>query len=259
MNRRDFFLGAALSTTGLAFGNDSQKDNPRSFILLETFYAENKDKRDKLAQKFDSELIPLRHEIGFNKVGIFTLHDELMKNEKDASLAKFNSAVFVLQGTDSADLLLNYQDYSMRKASLFNLVDDLDFIDEEIVAMRAFPSVPEITAPYDNAERILQLRTYNSPNYDRNAMKEAMFEEGELDLFKNSGMLPVFFGKTLIGSMAPNITYMLSFPNNAARVEGWKKFVQSDGWKKMSSDPRYARTATRIRNLFLKPTQNSEI
>lgn len=259
MNRRDFFLGVALSTTGITLGSDSQTDNPRSFILLEIFYAEDKDKRDKLAQKFDSKLILLRHEIGFQKVGIFTLHDELMKNEKDPSLAKFNSAVFVVQATDSADLLLNYQDCSMRKASLFNLVNDLDFIDEEIVAMRSFPSVPGITTPYDNEERVLQLRTYNSPNYDRNAMKEAMFEEGELDLFKNSGMLPVFFGRTLIGSMAPNITYMLSFPNNEARLEGWKKFIQSDGWKKMSSDPRYAHTATRIRNLFLKPTPNSEI
>jgi len=72
-------------------------------------------------------------------------------------------------------------------------------------------------------------------------------------------MLPVFMGGALFGSWSPNLTYMLSFPNDEARRAGWKKFVTSPEWKKLSSDPTYARTATRIRNLFLKPSPKSQI
>ena len=81
----------------------------------------------------------------------------------------------------------------------------------------------------------------------------------ELDLFRRSGMAPVFFGSALFGSMAPNVTYMLSFENDEKRREGWGNFVNSDEWKTKSKDPQYERTATRIRNLFLKPSKNSEI
>ncbi len=232
---------------------------PQNYIIIETFFTTGKEKRDALAAKFDKELIPQRHAAGFEKVGVFTINDELMKNEKGYDADKYDGAVFVVQGTTSTELLLNYQDICAGVSTLFNLDDDLDFIDEEVVALRSFPSVPAIDVPNSNEERVIQLRTYNSPNYDRNIAKQAMFEDGELELFRNSGMIPVFFGRAVFGSMAPNVTYMLSFKDDEARREGWSKFVNSEGWKKLSKDPKYARTATRIRNLFLSPTPNSEI
>jgi len=237
---------------------DSAPD-AQNYIVLEFFFAQNKEKRDALAAKFDAELIPLRHEIGFDKIGIFTVHDELMKNERGYDAEKFDGVVFTVQQTSSPDLLLSYQDISVKTASKFNLSDDLDFVDEEIIALRCFPSVPKIEVPNTNEGRVLQLRTYNSPNYERNLAKQAMFEDAELQIFRNSGMDPVFFGRTVFGSMAPNVTYMLSFKDDEARREGWSKFVNSDEWKTLSKDPKYSRTATRIRNLFLTPTPNSEI
>lgn len=234
-------------------------ESPVDYIVLETFYAANQDKRDALAKKFDELLIPQRRKAGFKTVGVLTINDELMRDEKGYDANRFDVAVFVAQNASSADLVLNFQDVCAGISTLFNTEDDLDFIDEEIVALRSFPSVPSISKPYNNEGRVIQLRTYNSPNYDRNIAKQAMFEEGELKLFRDSGMEPVFFGRALFGSMAPNVTYMLSFKDDEARREGWKTFVNSEGWKKLSADPKYARTATRIRNLFLKPTPNSEI
>lgn len=234
-------------------------EKAQNYIILETFFTTSNEKRDALAKKFDAELIPLRHEIGFEKVGVFTVNHDLMEGDRGYDAEKFDGAVFVVQETSSIELLLNYQDISAKTATKFNLDDDLDFVDEEIVALRAFPSVPSINVPNSNEGRVLQLRTYNSPNYERNIMKEAMFEDGELEIFLKSGMEPVFFGRSLFGSMAPNVTYMLSFESDEARREGWSKFVGSDEWKKMSADPKYERTATRIRNLFLNPTANSDI
>ena len=273
MERREFITAASL--VGLAAAAQTAKAdlivprkaresqgsdaNAQRYVLLEIFYTSSKDKRAALAEKFDKELIAQRHEIGFAKVGVFTVNDELMANERGYDAAKYDGAVFVVQETSSVELLLNYQRRQADLEQKFNLSEDLDFVDEEVVALRAFVSQPKIDVPNTNPERVLQLRTYNSPNYERNFCKESMFEDGELELFRKSGMAPVFFGNALFGSWVPNVTYMLSFPNDDARREGWGKFVGSDEWKKMSKDPKYARTATRIRNLFLRPTANSEI
>ncbi|MCF0234570.1 MAG: NIPSNAP family protein, partial [Thermoguttaceae bacterium] len=135
-----------------------------------------------------------------------------------------------------------------------------DFVDEEIVVLRSFPTQPKITVPTKSDERVIQLRTYNSPNYERNAAKEKMFDvRGELDLFRRCQMAPVFFGRALFGSMAPNVTYMLSFPNDDIRKKGWGEFGGSAEWKEMSGEEEFKNTATRIRNLFLKPSEKSQI
>ncbi|MDO5308074.1 MAG: NIPSNAP family protein [Planctomycetia bacterium] len=280
MERRDFITSAvvgglaATATTARAdliipgrtrterrarpVGEVVEEKQDSSYILLEFFYAETLEKRNVLAKHFDAELIPLRQSLGFSNIGVFTFHDELMANER-GDYGKYANAVFVAQETYSSELLLNYQKLSAKNAPVFNLSDDLEFVDEEIIALKSFVSQPHIDKPNSNPERLLQLRTYNSPNYERNVKKEGMFEDGELDLFRRCGMAPVFFGSALFGSWAPNVTYMLSFPSDEARREGWSKFVNSEEWKKMSKDEQYARTATRIRNIFLVPTENSQI
>ncbi len=265
MQRRDFLatttaLGlASLVPTVDGAESAAESDSKQRYILLEIFFTRSTAKRDALVAKFDEKLIPLRNQIGFDKVGVFTVNQDLMKDEGGYRADLYDSAVFVVQECDSVELLLEYQERSAAVGSFFNLEDDLDFVDEEVIALKAVSGQPRLEVPYDNPERIIQLRTYNSPNYDRNAAKISMFNNGELELFRNSGMLPVFMGGALFGSWAPNLTYMLSFPNDEARSEGWKKFVTSPGWKKLSSDPTYARTATRIRNLFLKPSPKSQI
>lgn len=245
---------------GAPEGTEPRRFGPRTnFITLEFFYAANKEKRNALVEKFDAGLIPLRKKVGFQNIGIFTVNEELMANERGYDAAKYDPIVFVVQETANPFAILNFQTARAEESEQFNLNDDLDFIDEEIMALRSFKSQPKIDVPYRNPERVLQLRTYNSPNYERNARKEKMFEDFELDLFRRSGMAPVFFGSALFGSMAPNVTYMLSFENDEKRREGWGNFVNSDEWKTKSKDPQYERTATRIRNLFLKPSKNSEI
>lgn len=231
------------------------------FILLETYFTASPEKRDALVAKFDEILIPERNKLGFETVGVFTVNQELHRDDRGYDAAKFDNAVFVVQDAPSIEALADFQARSVELGSnAFNATDDLDFIDEEIVALRAFPTQPKIEVPTKSADRVIQLRTYNSPNYERNFAKEKMFDvRGELDLFRRCQMAPVFFGTALFGSMAPNVTYMLSFPNDEARRKGWDEFVNSAEWKEMSGEKEFARTATRIRNLFLKPSPKSQI
>ena len=57
-----------------------------------------------------------------------------------------------------------------------------------------------------------------SNNNERAAAKKIeMFNLHELALFRRVGLTPVFFGETLVGPLRPNLTYMLVFPDDAAR------------------------------------------
>ncbi len=88
-----------------------------------------------------------------------------------------------------------------------------------------------------------------------------MFNNGEIDIFRKTGLNPVFFGETLIGGKMPNLTYMLSFDSMEEQKAGWKRFVSSPEWKSLSSIPAYADKTILcgITNLNLKPMACSQL
>lgn len=134
------------------------------------------------------------------------------------------------------------------------------FVSLESSLLKNFKMVPKVEVPSLGADRVLQLRYYRSFDPERNRMKIHMFEEGgELALFRRFGMPPVFFGEAVFGPFLPNMTYMLSFENQEKKDAAWKAFATSPEWKKLSSDPLYADTATDIVNYNLRPCEGSEI
>ena len=88
-----------------------------------------------------------------------------------------------------------------------------------------------------------------------------MFNEGEIAIFRRTGLRPVFFGETLIGSRLPNLTYMLTFDNIEQRDKNWSTFVSDPEWKKLSTTPGYtdAETVSNISNVLLSPAPYSQI
>jgi hypothetical protein len=64
-----------------------------------------------------------------------------------------------------------------------------------------------------------------------------MFNEAEAKIFERLGMRPVFFGETIIGPRQPNLKYMLSYDDLAARDRLWQQFVSDPEWKKLSTRP----------------------
>jgi hypothetical protein len=91
--------------------------------------------------------------------------------------------------------------------------------------------------------------------------KVEMFHSGEMEIFKNAGFHPVFFGDTLIGARMPNLTYMLSFAEQAELEAKWGGFRNDPAWKKLSASPRFAydQIVTNITNLYLSPLGCSQI
>ena len=133
--------------------------------------------------------------------------------------------------------------------------------DSSLIA--AVPTLPAIAMPTGEVagkSRIFELRTYRSATEASGRRKIEMFEEGgELALFGRLGLHVVFFGRDLVGVGLPSLTYMVAFADAAAREKGWATFGQHPEWAKMSGDPRYADTVSRIDSAVLRPTDYSQI
>lgn len=146
----------------------------------------------------------------------------------------------------------------------FDSMTELSYIRMESSILRAFPSMPAIEVPprtAGRAARIFELRTYESPNEKASDRKVRMFGDGEIAVFRKSGMLPVFFGQTIFGRNLPNLTYMLAYDDLAARDKTWRAFSSDPDWQKLRATPGLsdAEIVNNISNAILRPLAFSPI
>ena len=142
-------------------------------------------------------------------------------------------------------------------------IDDPAYVRTESSLMAAFSGMPRVELPENNLQRrsrLFELRVYESHSLRAHKRKIAMFNEGgEIDIFRRTGLNPVFFGETLVGTRFPNLTYMLGFDNMEAKEKGWKAFISHPDWKDCKSRPEYADTVSNITNIMLRPVAGSQI
>jgi len=129
--------------------------------------------------------------------------------------------------------------------------------------LRSFDGMPAISLP-DTTEkrppRIFELRTYESQSFVTLNTKIGMFNGGEMQIFQRLGMRPVFFGETIIGPRQPNLTYMLSYDDLAARDKLWHDFGSDPEWRKLSGKPELkdSEIVANISNVILRPLTFSQ-
>jgi hypothetical protein len=121
--------------------------------------------------------------------------------------------------------------------------------------------MPKLEIP-EKKERIFELRRYESASETAGKTKIKVFNDaGEIDIFKRVGLTPVFFGEAIIGSMMPNLTYMLTYDDMAEHDRNWKTFGGDPKWKEIKAVPDYAdaKIVSRITATFLLPYDFSQI
>jgi hypothetical protein len=139
----------------------------------------------------------------------------------------------------------------------------LPFVRVESSLLQSF-GMPE-PALSDSGEkrqpRIFEMRTYESQSFTTLARKIGMFNGGEMQIFQRLGMRPVFFGETIVGPRQPNLTYMLSYDDLAARDRLWREFSSDPEWKKLRSQPglQDSEIVANISNVILRPLPFSAI
>jgi hypothetical protein len=229
----------------------------REFYQLQK-YALQTGPQLALAQNyFEHALIPALNRMAMAPVGAFKL-----------DIGPETPTYYLLIPATSVDALVTLD---------LRLADDVEFMKESVAfrgapasapafvrvessLMSAFAGFPKIVPPKGD-KRIFQLRTYETASHAGHVRKVQMFNEAEIGIFIRTGLTPVFFGDTLIGSRMPSLTYMLTFADIADLNAKWNVFVNDPAWKELSHRPEYAdaEIVSNISNLYLSPLSCSQI
>jgi hypothetical protein len=269
MKRRSF-LAAAASVAGagvLAGPGEAQRSGggSRQFVELRRYTFASDSKRKAFEEFCESGLAPALHRAGIRPVGVFQLRKA--DNPQAAFSGDISPELYVLLPHPSLESIAALEtklaaDAALQTAysALGETPKDPAYLRYESSVLRSLEQWPHVEAPQNGASRLLQLRIYESSNAERGNMKVRMFNEGgEIRIFREAGMTPVFFGQAIAGTKLPNITYMLAWENADASKAGWAKFGQHPDWQKLKDDATYKDTVTNITNLILRPTGGSQI
>jgi hypothetical protein len=260
MNRRHFIAlsgAAGMAAITSSPARAAQSGSGRDYYELRQFVIENEAQKKKLDSFLKEAAIPALNRLGLKPVGVFYPAEGL---SPVYVLLRYKSLDTV--ATLNADLAAD-SDFLAAGADLINAPADAPaFKRMESSLMVAFAGMPQIETPVSASGRVFQLRIYESPSVVTGLKKIEMFNDaGEIKLFRETGLNPVFFGQTIVGAKMPNLTYMLAFKNMDEQKAAWKKFVSHPEWKRLSGMPEYADKAilSGITNLQLVAADYSQV
>jgi hypothetical protein len=255
MTRRNLMAAPAITTLNAAAATP-----PKTCVIeLARFQLRNgPENQRQRAADFLKAYLPVAKRAGIGPVGVFS-----------GTVAEDSPFLLLLQSypgwaeVEAADVKLT-SDPGFHKAVTAWYAGGLPYVRTEATLLRAFAGMPAIVVPAAEGRktpRLFELRTYESATYLTLERKIKMFEEGEIDIFRRVGLLPVFFGQTLIGRNMPNLTYMVAYDDWAARERNWRAFGSDPEWQKLRAQPGYsdAEIVSNISNVLLSPLPFSEI
>ena len=259
MQRRQFVTSAvAMAGAALTGGEGfAQAPSARQFYQLRKYSLRTGPQLALTQQYFEQALIPALNRLSISPVGAFKL-----------DIGPESPTYYLLMPAFSVETLTMVD---------LRLADDAEFIKAsaafwsapaaapafvrvESSLMTAFSGWPKLVAPKPG-KRIFQLRTYESASDDAHIRKVRIFNEAEIAIFTRTGLTPVFFADTLVGSRMPSLTYMLTFADVAELNARWAVFGADPTWKELSHLPQNAdaEVVSNISNLYLSPLAGSQI
>ena len=237
--------------------------NPKlEFYSLIVYRIKDKAQEEKVDQYLKQAYLPALHRAGKSKVGIF-------KPLASDTIA-FGKVIYVLTPFQSleeftritTELTSDQKLLSDGATYLNSKYDAAPYERMETILMRAFANMPMMETPKltgPKSERIYELRSYEGPTEKLYQSKVKMFNTGdEIGLFKRLQFNAVFYAEVLAGGRMPNLIYMTTFENRAARDEHWKNFVDDAQWKKLITIDEYKNTVSKNDTMLLFPTDYSD-
>ena len=243
----------------------AQEAEPR-FLELMHYEVASAERQEFLLKYLRETAVPALNRAGIEPVGVFTVAPADLLDGDENQSAEPNYSVYILTQFDSLDEFMSLapkigaDDEFMSSAREYFTTpkDNPAYTRKHTKLMRAFAGFPAVEKPLEG-QRYFELRTYEAHNELKAGLKVAMFNEGEIDVFKKVGMRPVFFGHTIIGQNMPHLTYMLAYRDKDEQRQVWQRFRDDPDWHAMRDNPRYADTVSRIHAVFLVPAEGSQL
>jgi hypothetical protein len=253
-------LGLVLLISCLGIFQGFAKDPVREYIQLRIYQFSNKIQQERVEKYLQDALLPALHRLGMNRTGVMRTQATDTTGLKVYVLIPFKSMnqLLLLPGQLEKD-----KQYLAAGSDYLNTTFDKPLYSRyETVIMKAFVNMPVVVVPKlttPKSERIYELRSYESPSEERHVSKVKMFNEGEIDIFKQIDANPVFWGDVISGSHMPNLMYLTTYANKTAREDHWKVFKANAEWKRLSGLPEYAKNVSHSDILFLQPADYSDL
>lgn len=130
---------------------------------------------------------------------------------------------------------------------------------ELLVAMDCMPLLKVPENQLKKRSRVFELRVYESANERLGDLKVDMFNHGEVPIFLDCGIQPIFIGQAVIGPFTPNLSYLTAYPSEKARNEAWTAFRSHPDWQVLKKISKYAGTVSKIHKYVLTPAEYSQI
>jgi len=260
---------AGLGAVGLnAAAAERAGGGDRQYYELRAYRLKSDASHELLHTYIEKAAIPALNRLGVKPVGVFVQQERT--GAPGATEKRDVSTVLVLMTYPSLEVFatagarLNADpEYQQAGAAYLNSPKSkpaFERIDSWL--MLAFAGLPKLELPAyckEKKARMFELRTYESYSELKALKKVEMFNAGEIDLMREVGLGPIFYGQALVGGDLPHLTYMVSAENKEAHNKHWDAFKASPIWDKLKNDPQYADTVSKIVNWFLVPTSYSQI
>lgn len=208
------------------------------FYQVKIYHAKNNGQVSMMDDYLKNAYLPALHRSGIKNIGVFK------PVTNDTATDKL---IYVFIPFASEESWINIAGKLVKDIAYMNASkpfmeatsDNAPYERMESILMEAFPGQPHLVIPATkNAERVFELRSYESPTENLHKKKMAMFNTGgEIPLFNRLGFNPVFYGRVISGSRMPNFMYMPIFESVEQRNAQWKKFGEDPVWKDISSRP----------------------
>ena len=130
---------------------------------------------------------------------------------------------------------------------------------ELLVAMDCMPHVKVPELARRSQDRVFEMRTYESPTERYGNLKVEMFNSGEVPIFLDCGITPVFLGQAIVGDLMPNLTYLTVYSSLEAKAEAWKKFPKHPDWIKLKAVPKFKGSVSKSHKWILIPLSGSQL
>jgi hypothetical protein len=259
MERRE--LLAALSVSALIGSEGRAAGVPNTFLDVKTWRCHNSQENQpaRLNDYLSAGLGPALERAGAKLAGAFA---NVIGPDGPyfVTISEFSS----LAAMQDALRLIASDGEHHKELQKFSADGGSPFVRIESSLLRSFDGMPSIALP-DVSEkrppRIFELRTYESQSFVTLNTKIGMFNTGEMQIFQRLGMRPVFFGETIVGPRQPNLMYMLSYDDLAARDKLWHDFATDPDWRKLSAkaELKDSEIVANISNVILRPLTFSPI
>jgi hypothetical protein len=261
MNRRKFLTATGLagvsSLAAYSKMSAAAGDAGRQYLELRKYTFETAAQRQAYDAFMKDVALPAINRLGIRPVGVF------QDPEKDSPVYLLLPHPTLESAATLNHRLLADPTFKSQGASVVDAPKaSQPFQEEESWLMLAFAGMPRVETPVKGPGRVFQLRIYESPSVQTGQKKIEMFNDaGELRIFREVGLNPVFFGETLFGGKLPNLTYMLGFESAEAQKAAWGRFGPHPDWQKLRTMPEYAdsRVIRGITNIQLRPAGYSQI